>query len=57
MAKVIDYILSINKFEQQCVVLKGILQSPWLKDHLQTIGIDQYKILQQLMDKLVLLAN
>ena len=24
MTKVIDYVLSINKFEQQCVLLKGI---------------------------------
>ena len=42
--KAIDYVLSINKFEQKCVVLKGMLQSPRLKYHLQTIGIDQYKI-------------
>ena len=31
----------IDKFEKQCVVLKGILQSPRLKYHVQTIGIDQ----------------
>ena len=41
MTKVIDYVLSIDTFEQLCVVLKGILQSPQLKDHTQTIGIDQ----------------
>ena len=35
----VDYVLSIDKFEQQCVVLKGMLQSPRLKDHAQTIGI------------------
>ena len=40
MTKVIDYVLSIDKFEQQCVVLKGMLQSPRLKDHVKTIGID-----------------
>ena len=40
MTKVIDYVLSIDTFEQHCVVLKGILQSPRLKDHVQTIGID-----------------
>ena len=57
MTKVIDYVLSIDTFEQQCVVLKGMLQSPRLKDHVQTIGIDQYKIIQQLMDKLFLLVN
>ena len=41
MTKVIDYVLSIDTFEQQCVVLKGMLQSPRLKYHVQTIGIDQ----------------
>ena len=41
MTKVIDYVLSIDKFEQQCVVLKGMVQSPRLKYHVQTIGIDQ----------------
>ena len=41
MNKVIDYVLSIDTFEQKCVVLKGMLQSPRLKDHVQTIGIDQ----------------
>ena len=41
MTKVIDYILLIDTFEQQCVVLKGILKSPRLKDQVQTIGIDQ----------------
>ena len=32
----------IDTFEQQCVVLKGMLQSPQLKDHVQTMGIYQY---------------
>ena len=41
MTKVIDSVLSIDTFEQQCVVLKGMLQSPRLKYHVQTIGIDQ----------------
>ena len=41
MNKAIDYILSIDKFEQQCVVIKGMLQSTRLKDHMNTIGIDQ----------------
>ena len=40
MTKVIDYVLSIDKFEQQFVVLKGMLQSPRLKYHVQAIGID-----------------
>ena len=42
ITKVIDYVISIDTFEQQCFVLKGMLQSPQLKDHVQTIGIDQY---------------
>ena len=42
MTKVIDYFLSIDTFQQQCFVLKGMFQSPRLKDHVQTIGIDQY---------------
>ena len=40
MTKVIDSVLSIDKFEQQCVVIRGMLQSPRLKYHVQTIGID-----------------
>ena len=42
MTKVIDYVLSIDTFEQQCVVLKGMLQSPRPKYYVQTIVIDQY---------------
>ena len=41
MTKVIDYVLSVDIFEQKCVVLKGVLQSLRLKYHVQTIGIDQ----------------
>ena len=41
MTKVIDSVLSIYTFEQQYVVLKGILQSLRLNDHVHTIGIDQ----------------
>ena len=33
--------LSINTFKQQCAVLKGMLQSPRLKDHVNTIAINQ----------------
>ena len=40
ITKAIDYILSIDTFEQRCVVLKGMLQSPRLKYHVQNIGID-----------------
>ena len=41
MTKVIDYVISIYIFEQQWVVLKVMLQSPLLKYHMKTIGIDQ----------------
>ena len=36
----IDYVLSIDTFEHQYVVLKSMLQSPRLKYHVQTIGVD-----------------
>ena len=39
--KVIDSILSVDRFEQKCVVLKGMLYSLHLKDHVKNIGIDQ----------------
>ena len=57
MTKVIDYVLSIDTFEQKCVVLKVTLKSLQLKYHVHTIGIDQYKIIQQLMYKLFMLMN
>ena len=41
ITKLIDYVLSIDTFEQQYVVFKGILQSTRFKDQWQTIGIDQ----------------
>ena len=41
MNKYIDSILCIDTFEQQCVVIKGILQSPRLEDNMKTIGIYQ----------------
>ena len=40
--KVIDSVLSIDTFEQQCVVLKGMLQSQCLEYYTKTIVIDQY---------------
>ena len=39
--KSIDPILSIDTFEQQCVVIKCMLQSSRLEDHMKTIGIEQ----------------
>ena len=41
MTKVVDFVLSVDTFEQQCVVLKGMLPSPYLKYHMNTIGVDQ----------------
>ena len=40
ITKVVDSVLSVDTFEQQFVVIEGMLQSPRLKDHVQTIGID-----------------
>ena len=37
--KAIDSILSTDKFEQQCVLIKFMLQSSRLEDHMKTIGI------------------
>ena len=39
--KVIVCELSINTFEQKCVLPKVMLQSPHLKHHIKNIGIDQ----------------
>ena len=41
MNKVVDYILSIDTFEQQFVLTKDMLQSMHLKDHMKSIGTDQ----------------
>ena len=41
MNKAIDSILYIDTFEQQYVVINGMLQSPRLEDHMKTIDIDQ----------------
>ena len=41
MTKVIDFVLLIDTFKQNCVVFKGTIQLPCLKDHTKTIGIDQ----------------
>ena len=39
--KAIYYILSMDTFDQQCVVIKCILKSSRLEYHTKTIGIDQ----------------
>ena len=41
ITKVVDCVISIDKFEQKCVLLKVVLQSMRLKCHINTIGIDQ----------------
>ena len=41
MNKAIDSILYIHTFEQQCVVIKCMLQSSRLDYHMKTISIDQ----------------
>ena len=41
MNKAVDSILYIDTFEQQCVVIKGMLKSPRLEDIMNNIGIDQ----------------
>ena len=40
MTKVIDSILTIDTFEEQCVVLEGMLKSLRLKDYVQKTGIE-----------------
>ena len=41
MNKAINSILSIDTFEQQCVVIKGMLKSQRLEYHMKTIGIEK----------------
>ena len=38
----IDSILDIESFENPCVIIKGFLQQEWLKQHMFTVGLDQY---------------
>ena len=40
MTKMVDSVISVDTFEQQCAVLKVMLQSPRLKYHVKTIGVD-----------------
>ena len=41
LTKVIDTILDIDSFDQQCVILKWLLQSEQLKQHMVIIGVYQ----------------
>ena len=40
LTKLIDLIIDIESFEQQRIVIKGLLKSDQLKQHMVTIGID-----------------
>ena len=40
MNKAIYYILFVDIFEQQYFMIKGMLQSSRLEDHIKNIGID-----------------
>ena len=41
MTEGIDLIFEIESFEQKCVIIKLLLQSHGLKQHMVTIGIDK----------------
>ena len=41
LTKLIGLILHFESFEQQCVIIKGLLQSDQLKKNIVTIEIDQ----------------
>ena len=41
MSKAIDHILTIDKSEKQCNMIKGMLQSSRLKYHMNTFGIEK----------------
>ena len=42
--KAIVSILSVDTFEQQCVVIKCMLKPSRLEDHMKTIGMDQSSV-------------
>ena len=39
--EVIDLIIEIESFKQQCVIVKGVLQSERMEKRMVTIGVDQ----------------
>ena len=41
LTNVIDLIIYIEQFKQQCVIFKGLLHSERLKEYVVAIGIDQ----------------
>ena len=50
LKKVVYSILSINTFEQKCVVIKFIFQSSRMEDHMKTIGIDQSSFIRSIFE-------
>ena len=40
LTKMIDLIIDIESFEPKCVIIKELLQSDLLKQHMVNIGID-----------------
>ena len=49
--KAVDYILPADTFEQQCVLIKCMLQSPHIEYHMKNIGIDQSLINRPSVDQ------
>ena len=41
ITNVIDCVLYVDTFEQQCIMIEFMLQLTCIKDHMMTIGIDQ----------------
>ena len=41
LTKAIDLIICIGSFDQQCVIIKGLLKSDRLKQHMVKIGVEK----------------
>ena len=41
ITKLVCYVIYIDAFEQKCVLIKGVLKSPHIREHVGTVGIDQ----------------
>ena len=50
LTRVIDLMIEIHSFDHQCLIIKGLLQSEQLKQHMITIGINQSLIKMQCMN-------
>ena len=42
LTKEIDTIIDIDKFEKQCLIIKGLLKLELIKQHMVIIGVDQW---------------